>query len=111
VASNSDKKGSIELNLQKGKHMNKQEIIETLASKLAVNKPEAERILSGFVELVTEALKNGNEVNISGFGSFSVSQRAARVGVNPQNPGQKIEIPAMRVPKFRAGKGLKEAVK
>ena len=91
--------------------MNKQEITETFASKLGVSKPEAERILSAFVELVMEALKDGKEVNISGFGSFFVSNRTARMGVNPQNPTQKIQIPAIKVPKFRAGKGLKEAVK
>ena len=91
--------------------MNKQELIEAISNKLAVGKTEAEKILQGFVEVVTESLRAGQEVNISGFGSFSVSDRAARMGVNPQNPAQKIQIPAVRVPKFRAGKGLKDAVR
>ncbi|MEJ0021493.1 MAG: HU family DNA-binding protein [Candidatus Doudnabacteria bacterium] len=91
--------------------MNKQELIDTLAAKLAVGKSEAEKILHGFVEVITDALKNGQEVNISGFGAFMVSSRSARMGVNPQHPEQKIQIAATRVPKFRAGKNLKEAVR
>jgi DNA-binding protein HU-beta len=92
--------------------MNKQEVIDALAAKLNVgNKLDAEKILHGFVEVITESLKNGQEVNISGFGSFIVVDRTARMGVNPQNPGEKIQIPATRVPKFRAGKNLKDAVK
>jgi DNA-binding protein HU-beta len=91
--------------------MNKQEIVEAIASKLTVDKAMAERILETFVDVVTDGLKNGQDVSISGFGVFSVSQRAARMGVNPQNPEQKIQIAATRVPKFRAGKGLKEAVR
>ena len=91
--------------------MNKQELVDALAAKLGSGKPEAEKALQAFVDVVTEALKNGQEVNISGFGAFSVSDRAARMGVNPQNPAQKIQIAATKVPKFRAGKGLKEAVR
>ena len=91
--------------------MNKQELIEALATKLSVGKSEAEKILQGFVDVITDTLRSGGEVNISGFGSFSVSNRAARMGVNPQNPDQKIQIAATKVPKFRAGKGLKDAVR
>jgi len=91
--------------------MNKQELIEALATKLTLGKQDAEKLLHGFVEVVTEALKNGQEVNISGFGMFMVSHRNARMGVNPQHPEQKIQIPAVKVPKFRAGKNLKEAVR
>lgn len=91
--------------------MNKQEIIDALAQKMSTDKGTAEKMLVSFTEVVTEALKAGQEVNISGFGSFSVSERAARMGVNPQNPQQKIQIAATKVPKFRAGKGLKEAVR
>jgi DNA-binding protein HU-beta len=91
--------------------MNKQELIDALSNKMGAGKADAEKALHAFVEVVTEALKNGQEVNISGFGAFSVSQRAARMGVNPQNPEQKIQIAATKVPKFRAGKGLKEAVR
>jgi len=91
--------------------MHKQEVIDALAAKLGTGKTEAENLLQGFVEVVMEALKNGQEVNISGFGSFMVSNRTARMGVNPQNPQEKIQIPATKVPKFRAGKNLKDAVK
>lgn len=91
--------------------MNKQEIVDALANKMQVDKTTAEKMLHSFVEVITEALKSGQEVNISGFGAFSVSDRAARMGVNPQNPEQKIQIAATKVPKFRAGKGLKEAVR
>jgi DNA-binding protein HU-beta len=91
--------------------MNKQEVIDNLAAKLGGSRVEAEKALDAFVSLVTESLRLGQEVNISGFGSFSVSNRAARMGVNPQNPAQKIQIAATKVPKFRAGKGLKDAVR
>ena len=91
--------------------MNKQELVDAIAAKLSVGKTEAENILHGFVDVITTALKAGQEVNISGFGSFVVSDRSARMGVNPQNPEQKIQIAATRVPKFRAGKNLKDAVR
>jgi DNA-binding protein HU-beta len=91
--------------------MNKQEVIDALAAKLGMAKAEAEKVLEGFTEVVMDALKTGQEVNISGFGAFLVSNRSARMGVNPQRPEEKIHIPATRVPKFRAGKNLKDAVK
>jgi DNA-binding protein HU-beta len=91
--------------------MNKQGLIEALSSKLSVGKIDAEKFIHGFVDVVTEALKSGQEVNISGFGAFSVSQRAARMGVNPQHPEQKIQIAATKIPKFKAGKNLKDAVR
>lgn len=91
--------------------MHKQELIETLANKMGVGKQEAEKALQAFVDVVIEALKAGQEINISGFGSFEVLNRSARMGVNPQNPEQKIQIPATKVPKFRAGKNLKDAVR
>jgi DNA-binding protein HU-beta len=92
--------------------MNKQELIDALSLKLNItSKSEVEKILEGFVSVITDTLKNGGEVNISGFGSFVVTQRSARMGVNPQNPSEKIQIAATKVPKFRAGKNLKEAVR
>jgi DNA-binding protein HU-beta len=91
--------------------MNKQEVIDALAAKLGGSRAEAEKALDAFVSVITDALRAGQEVGISGFGSFSVSNRAARMGVNPQNPAQKIQIAATKVPKFRAGKGLKDAVR
>ena len=91
--------------------MNKMELAEALAEKTGMGKSDAEKALNAVVDLITEQLKSGHEVTITGLGSFSVSARAARTGVNPQNPTQKIQIAATKVPKFKAGKSLKEAVR
>ncbi len=91
--------------------MNKAELAQLLAEKLNVSKREAEDMLNTFVDLTIAELKKGGEVVLTGFGAFMVKQRAARMGVNPQNPSQKIQIPAVRVPKFKAGKALKDALK
>ncbi len=91
--------------------MNKAELAQTLAEKLNVSKREAEDMLNLLVETITMTLKKGEEVVLTGFGAFSAKQRAARTGVNPQNPSQKIQIPAVMVPKFKAGKALKDALK
>ncbi|OGH69912.1 MAG: hypothetical protein A2754_03965 [Candidatus Magasanikbacteria bacterium RIFCSPHIGHO2_01_FULL_47_8] len=91
--------------------MNKAEFAQMLAEKLSVSKKEGEDMLNAFVEIVTSTLKSGGEVVLTGFGAFSVKARAARTGVNPQNPTQKIQIPAVNVPKFKAGKALKDALK
>jgi len=91
--------------------MNKNELLETLANRLGVSRSESEKVLNTFVDIITETLKKGDEVNIAGFGHFSVSNRAPRAGVNPQNPTERIQIAATKVPKFRAGKNLKEAIK
>lgn len=91
--------------------MNKVELAEAVAQKTGMGKSEAEKALNAMVEVVTEQLKAGSEVTITGFGNFSVSNRAARIGVNPQNPSQKIQIAATKVPKFKAGKGLKDAIR
>lgn len=91
--------------------MNKADLAQVLAEKLNVSKREGEDMLNAFVEVVTENLKKGEEIVLTGFGAFSVKQRAARTGVNPQNPTEKIQIPAVKVPKFKAGKALKDALK
>lgn len=91
--------------------MNKADLAQVLAEKTNVSKREAEDMLNAFVDVVTENLKKGEEIVLTGFGAFSVKQRAARTGVNPQNPTQKIQIPAVKVPKFKAGKALKDALK
>ncbi|OGH89902.1 MAG: hypothetical protein A2537_01405 [Candidatus Magasanikbacteria bacterium RIFOXYD2_FULL_36_9] len=91
--------------------MNKAELAQALAEKLNVSKREAEDFLNTFVDMVTSNLKKGEEVVLTGFGAFSSKLRAARTGVNPQNPTQKINIPAVKVPKFKAGKALKDALK
>ena len=74
-------------------------------------KREAERVLDSFVGVVTEAIKREEKVAVTGFGAFRISQRKDRMGVKPQNPSEKITIPAVRVPKFTAGKTLKDNVR
>lgn len=91
--------------------MNKAELAQAIADKVGVSKKEAEEMVASFVNIVTSTLKGGGEVSIAGFGAFSAKTRAGRVGVNPQNPSQKIQIPQVTVPKFKAGKGLKDALK
>jgi nucleoid DNA-binding protein len=91
--------------------MNKSVLIEQLGAKLGITYTEAERMLNAFINLVYEKLREGEKVNISGFGQFSVSHRAPRIGVNPRNPSQKITIPELNTPKFRAGEAFKDAVK
>ena len=91
--------------------MNKVELADAVAGKTGMGKTDAEKAINAVVDVITEQLKAGNEVSITGFGNFSVSQRAARIGVNPQRPTEKIQIAATKVPKFKAGKGLKDAVR
>lgn len=90
--------------------MTKTELIGSLASRAGVSKKAAADLLEAFVGTVTEKIKAGEKVAITGFGTFSISHRAARTGINPKTK-EKIEIPAMDVPKFAAGKALKEAVR
>jgi nucleoid DNA-binding protein len=89
--------------------MKKKELIERIAEKTDVPKSEAQRHFEAFEVVVTEALKNGEEVQITGFGKFSVRERKAREGTNPQT-GQKMKISAQKVPAFSAGNALKEAI-
>ena len=91
--------------------INKDTLIELMAQAAGISKKDAESALIAFVDEVTKALTQGDKVTITGFGTFSVSERAPREGVNPQNPSEKIQIPAVKVPKFKAGKSLKDAVK
>ncbi len=91
--------------------MNKVELAEKVAEKIGVTKKQAEDMLNAFEEVVTSTLKDGNEVTLTGFGTFMAKKREARMGVNPQNPGEKIHTPAVIVPKFKAGKSLKDALK
>ncbi|WGL93878.1 HU family DNA-binding protein [Arsenophonus nasoniae] len=90
--------------------MNKTEIINQIAEKADLTKKDSEKALNAFIETVTETLKAGDEVQIVGFGSFQVKQRAARDGRNPKT-GETLKIAASNVPSFKAGKTLKEAVK
>ncbi|MBM3230884.1 HU family DNA-binding protein [Candidatus Peregrinibacteria bacterium] len=91
--------------------MSKQDIINHIADSSGITKRAASDALESLVTLVTKELKKGNNVTITGFGTFKVSKRAARMGVNPRNPSQRISIPAMKVPSFKAGKTLKDAVR
>ena len=91
--------------------MNKVELIDAVAEKTAMAKQDVEKVIETALDVVTDTLRGGGEVSLTGFGNFSVSQRAGRIGVNPQNPTEKIQIAPTKVPKFKAGKGLKEAVR
>jgi DNA-binding protein HU-beta len=89
--------------------MKKKELIERIAEEAGAPKSEAQKHFEAFEEVVTQALKAGEEVQITGFGKFSVKERKAREGRNPQT-GEKLQIRASRVPSFSAGNALKEAV-
>jgi DNA-binding protein HU-beta len=91
--------------------MTKQALIATAASKAGVTKKAANDVVEAMLGLITSELKKGGTVTITGFGTFRVSKRAARTGVNPRNPSQKIKIPAMKLPAFKAGKSLKDSVR
>ena len=87
--------------------MNKGDLIEKIVSEVNITKADAARVLESIVDGITQSLKRGERTTISGFGTFSVSKRNARVGRNPQT-GEPINIPARRVARFTAGKELKE---
>ena len=89
--------------------MNKLELIDSIAQAADISKAAAERALDGTVAAITSSLKQGGMVTLVGFGTFYVGERAARAGRNPRT-GETIQIKASRVPKFRAGKALKDAV-
>ncbi len=89
--------------------MNKSELIDSIADKADLSKADAGRALDAAVDSIVGALKKGDSVGVVGFGTFSVGHRAARMGRNPQT-GQAIHINASNVPKFKAGKALKDAV-
>ena len=89
--------------------MKKKELIERIAEEAGVPKSEVQKHFEAFEKVVTEALKAGEEVQITGFGKFSVRERKAREGRNPQT-GEKMKIAAQKVPAFSAGNVLKEAV-
>lgn len=90
--------------------MNKQELIAKMAEKSELSKKDAESALNAFMESVEEALISGDKVQLVGFGTFEVRDRAARDGRNPKNPDEIIKIAACKAPAFKAGKALKEKV-
>ena len=89
--------------------MNKTELVAAVAEQAEVSKKDAEKALKAFVDVVTEELRKGEKVQLVGFGTFEVSERAAREGRNPQT-GKTMKIEACKAPKFKAGKALKDAV-
>lgn len=89
--------------------MNKSELIDAVADSADISKAAAGRALDAMVDSVTGSLKKGDQVTLVGFGTFSVKERAARTGRNPQT-GEEIKIAASKVPSFKAGKALKDAV-
>ncbi len=91
--------------------MNKAALIDSLVEQTGLNKKAVETVVETMLDTVVRALQQGEEVSLTGFGKFSARTRSARMGVDPQNPTQKIQIPAVVVPKFKAGKALKDSLK
>ena len=87
--------------------MNKTELVAAMAEQTTLSKKDAEAALKAFIDVVSEELKKGEKVQLVGFGTFEVSERAAREGRNPQT-GETMEIKASKTPKFKAGKALKD---
>lgn len=91
-------------------NINKDALVDAIAKKNDMSKKDVEVVIDDLTDEITKSIKIGNKVTITGFGTFRLSKRAAREGINPQTKAR-IQIPAMNVPKFTAGKALKEAVK
>jgi DNA-binding protein HU-beta len=89
--------------------MNKAELVAAIAEKAEVSKKDAEASIKAFTEVIAEELKKGEKVTLVGFGTFEVSERAARTGRNPQT-GEEMTIAASKAPKFKAGKALKDSI-
>lgn len=89
--------------------MTKADLVNAMAEKAGLSKADTEKAIKAFTDVITDALKAGEKVALVGFGTFSVGERAARVGQNPQT-GEKMDIPAAKVPKFKPGKALKDSV-
>jgi len=94
---------------RKGDFMNKNDVIAAVADKTGMSKAQAGQAVDSTFDVITDALKAGDEVKIIGFGNFSVAHRAASMGRNPRT-GEAIQIAASKTPKFKAGKGLKDSV-
>jgi DNA-binding protein HU-beta len=90
--------------------MTKGDLVGSISDQTGLTKADSERALNAFIETVKKSLKKGNDVSLVGFGTFTISKRKARIGRNPRT-GEAIKIAAAKLPKFRAGKGLKDAVK
>jgi DNA-binding protein HU-beta len=88
----------------------KQEFVDAVAGRAGMSKRDAAKVVDAFLDTVTDALAQGDEVSFTGFGKFSTQYRKERQGVNPRNPSEKVTIPASTVPKFSAGSALKGMV-
>lgn len=97
--------------MKRTNQINKAEFIEELGALLQTTASEAERTVNTFIKLIYSHLREGRMINLSGFGQFSVSHRESRIGVNPRQPSQRITIPELNTPKFKAGEAFKAAVK
>jgi DNA-binding protein HU-beta len=91
--------------------MNKATLIEKIAEKTGANRKLAESMINSMVDIIIEELKKGGDVSITGFGTFETMTRYSRGGVNPQKPTERIQIPEVKVAKFRTGKRLKDSLK
>ena len=100
---------STNIDLQGEINVNKTDLIDRVAESTELNKASATRVVESVLDIITGSLRSGNSVTLSGFGTFTVSSRAARTGRNPRT-GESIAIPASKTPKFKSGKGLKDAL-
>lgn len=91
--------------------MNKAALIDSVVEKTGINRKTVEQVVDALLDTIVETMQLGESVNLTGFGKFSPRVRSARLGVDPQNPGQKIQVPSVVVPKFKSGKALKDALK
>lgn len=91
--------------------MNKAALAEAIGDRLGISKKQAEEMIDAFVDVTTETLMKREDVTIAGFGTFMAKFRSSRMGVNPQQPSERIRVPAVIIPKFKAGKNLKDALK
>ena len=98
-------------NLLTNTNMTKQDLINAAAQAAGITKKSAAEALDAMLGTITKSLKKGDNVTITGFGTFRVSKRSARKGVNPRDPKKEIKIPAMKLTAFRAGKTLRDAVR
>jgi DNA-binding protein HU-beta len=89
----------------------KQEFVDAVAQRSGLNRRDAAKAVEAVLDSITDALVKRESVSFTGFGKFTTSDRKARMGVNPRNPSQKVHIPAATVPKFSAGRALKQAVR
>ncbi len=91
--------------------MNKYDLADAIVAKTHLAKKDVEAVIEAMLSTITESLKNNESVTLTGFGTFSSKFRSARMGVNPQKPSERIEIPEVTIPKFKAGKALKDSLK